>query len=136
MGYTHYWTPGKAKLTPKLVEEIESIISHAEAEGIALAGPSGYGEPIVTQAEVALNGSEELEQDYESFIYSPGDGWTFCKTGREPYDAVVGAILLRLLSVGPLSGFSSDGQFDDVQDWGDARALYYLAFNEQPVSFE
>lgn len=136
MGYTHYWTPGKAKLTPTLVTEIESIISHAEAEGISIAGPSGYGTPIVTQAEVALNGSEELEQDYESFIYSPGGGWSFCKTARNPYDAVVGAILLRLLASGQLSGFNSDGGFEDVVDWGDARALYYLAFNEQPVSFE
>lgn len=121
MGYTHYFTI--EHLEEGFVDEVRDIVTLAQGDGIVLAGYDGTGKPIVTDTEIALNGSSALGQEYESFVL-PTDGFGFCKTARRPYDAVVTAILVSAIVNKVGDGISSDGTY---ADWKDGIFLYERA---------
>lgn len=121
MGYTHYWSHDEnlgRKALFAAMQDARKIVEAAQAKGIALAGPNGDGEPMVSEG-IALNGV--AEESHESFIFpnNPNDPfinkvngslWAFCKTARKPYDLVVCAILLVLKHhMGKQIRISSDG---------------------------
>lgn len=118
MGYTHYFR-GAPVITEDAIEDIRKII---EASGVSIVG--GYGdagtEPILTAGKIVLNGEEE--DSHETLFLTDSDtGFNFTKTARKPYDAVVGAALLRVLEDSPNFEVSSDGYWDE---WLPARELY------------
>ena len=124
MGYTHYFKMD-GKLEEFFVDEVRDIIAQAERDGIALAGYDGEGTPVVTEDEIALNGSAAFGQEYESFILPTDyDGAGFCKTAHMPYDAVVTAILVSAIVNKLGDDISSDGTY---ADWKDGIALYEKA---------
>lgn len=127
MGYTHYWEH------PAIDPETWAILM-ADARRVITATDvrlgDGYGRnvPEVTSEALILNGWEADDEDYETFHLTPGGtGFDFCKTARRPYDAVVGAILLRAEKT--VTGFSlrSDGDISG-EDWADAWILYARVF--------
>jgi hypothetical protein len=76
--------------------------------------------------------NEEIEKN-------SGERWSFCKTARKPYDAAVGATLIRAkLILGSAVDIGSDGNFDDVSEdygcWEKCRALYRIVFDEDGPS--
>lgn len=110
MGYTHYWE-GMAEATPELLGQINAVI---EKSGVKIAGGFGEGEPEVNEGRVWINGSVELDEDYETFLLDFYDAsWTFCKTAYRPYDAVVVAILILTADANPGFSWSSDGNAAD-----------------------
>ena len=49
------------------------------------------------------------------------EGFSFCKTARKPYDVVVCATLIAIKHhLGDYVSVSSDGDFDNVNEWGPA----------------
>ena len=96
-GYSHYWEV-KTEIDPavwaKIVAAAKKIVAAAEAQGIAVRGPMGTGKPEFTDEDIALNGDKSTRNDYESFVLiRKPDGFSFVKTDKKPYDAVVVSIL-------------------------------------------
>ena len=159
MGYTHYWTRDKQNLGSayyfhKLSEDAKKIIAEAEAKGIVICGPLGFGKPEFNDDFFSLNGTEKESLDHETFIWHRApqqEEWfaekygndpvrkndisDFCKTAHKPYDAVVTAILIRAKTIyGNCVEIYSDGNWDD---WKDGRDLYERTFGETaPIPFE
>jgi hypothetical protein len=70
---------------------------------------------------------------YNKVVEAGNVRWTFCKTSRKPYDAVVCALLMRAKVVlGAGIRVTSDGYFDS--DWGPGRDLYLIAYGEDGPS--
>jgi hypothetical protein len=138
MGYTHYFrrlTGENALAFSLFSRDCWRLFSQCEAQGIALAGPLGDGDPQITMSHVAFNGA--APEDYETFSWSrlvrPWDkdntaGRVFdcCKTAQRPYDvAVVAALLLAHSYYGDAVSLGSDG---DAPDLAPALALLAEAF--------
>ncbi|QOD06092.1 hypothetical protein [Pseudarthrobacter sp. BIM B-2242] len=114
MGYSHY--SADATATPAVIADTCSII---ETSGIAICGPLGTGAPKLDLEDgIWLNGSEALDEDYETFHLPGTDGVDgsgldgFCKTGRRPYDTVVTAIYISA-AVRNGQRFGTDGTWED-----------------------
>ena len=138
MGYTHYYTVYGANpdfKIPEIAEDIRAIIGASEIEiGDAWGTPGSEAE--LGPDRIALNGI--APDDYEALTYPPdSDGFEFCKTARRAYDPVVAASLMVIKHhLGDNVEIASDGNFDDVDEWGPAYQLYTRALNrEVPVSF-
>jgi len=121
MGYTHYWTltrPIKATEMRSLANDIHSIVTES---GLDIAGWDGFGEPEYSPVRIALNGRAPHEA-CETLLFSvKHNGFTFCKTRRAPYDAVVTASLLALKDrLEDDVALSSDGE---PEDWEAGREL-------------
>lgn len=125
MGYTHYWsatqyTPDSEAYGHTLVDA-KAIIEEARRQGITIV--RDYDEPgtdpELTEGRIWLNG--EGEDGHETFVFDAVPGsFTFCKTERKPYDAVVGAILIRAkVHYGEAIKISSDGsnEWDSDDQW-------------------
>jgi len=98
---------------------------------VQVLGAEGVGEPEFEEDSFALNGSFVHDEDYETFELSrKATDFDFCKTDRRPYDAVVGAILLRAVQIVPIFFLGSDGGWE--RDWPAARELYAKTFGESP----
>lgn len=129
MGYTHYWRHADIDATT-----FERIVTDAKAlterSGVAIRGWDGECEVDWTDGEISLNGNAGKNEGFETFQFGPDNTtFSFCKTGEQPYDVVVTAILLRayaLLPDGDMS-ITSDG---DWLDWQAGRDLYVEAFDE------
>jgi len=128
MGYTHYFE-GKVNLDESTLASIQLLIDQAQKQGIAIRGGLGSGEPEVTSERVRFNGDASTDDDYETFSVGDSSAWTFCKTARRPYDAVVGSVLLLLASLNPEFVVTSDGDATDPGDWGDATTLFSSTFD-------
>jgi hypothetical protein len=134
MGYTHYWN-GRYHLTENLVEDVKSIIAKAREDGIVLGDWEGNGEPEVSTRLISFNGSAARDEDFETAAFDD-DSEGFCKTGRKPYDVVVGAVLLRIRHYNRNFRIESDGDWDDEYEWVPVRALYREVFGEEPTKPE
>lgn len=134
MGYTHYWN-GRYHLTKNLVEDVKSIIAKAKEDGIVLGDWEGNGEPEVSTRRISFNGSAARHEDFETAAFAD-DSKGFCKTRRKPYDAVVGAVLLRIRHYNRNFRIESDGDWDDADEWVPVRALYRKVFGEEPTKPE
>lgn len=129
MGYTHYF-PG-LRATPAVITDARKII---DASPVTVCGPAGLGLPILNEAEgIRLNGFEAAGEAGDTFhlrgtaeLKYPGMG-TFCKTGHQPYDQVVTAILISaaLHAREDTEGrVRSDGRWDN---WAAGRSLFEKA---------
>lgn len=136
MGYTHYFEKlepdeNLARITRKIVE----------LGNVAICGGLGEGEPIITKNEIWLNGSAEKGENFETFLIKKNDvSFNFCKTGREPYDKVVTAILCSALYLHCKGSetISSDGNYGEWDSSGGI-ALFEIAYEKtfhKKVDFE
>lgn len=148
MGYTHYWTrpfdnTGTDDMFAELRNDTARIIRSAEANGIAIRGANGFGQPEFSEEYFAFNGDAMNgdpalgRYDHESFFWdrsyarpewNPNEDshFNFCKTAYKPYDAVVTAVLLRAKEIyGDLVEVSSDGTWEE---WSTGRILFTLTF--------
>lgn len=105
MGFSHYWERPielDAKTFELWTKDIRKIIKQAEQDGIKIKGRSGKNVPIITDELVEFNGDDETGSAAENFyiarIKNEDDvrDKGSCKTGLEPYDAIVGAALVCL----------------------------------------
>ena len=127
MGYTHYF--GGVQPNASLAADAQAI---AEASGVSIKGWDGECEPRVLPDVIDFNGDASLNEDYETFRLIAGDyDFNFCKTGRRPYDKVVGAVLLRAIVTGAEGSelIGTDGRYED---WDQAGVfdLYRDVFGE------
>lgn len=157
MGYTHYWDrnvkPEPKEAFGRLLLDARRITDVAKAEGIELTGWSGDpadGEMELNEGCIRLNGLHD--ESHETFHWpavaepeewqlprEDGSIFTFCKTARKPYDAVVGSLLIRAkLHYGDSIRVSSDGEgewgtSEGYWSWDDVRDFYRTVFGEEPV---
>ncbi|MET8149119.1 hypothetical protein ACIBSW_39695 [Actinoplanes sp. NPDC049668] len=127
MAYTHYWSvpithPDYRAAWPRLVGDTARIIDAVRRHGIVIAGPHGFGRPILNPAcDIAFNGDATSDLDGDTFVLpapppaAEPTPWlaNFCKTSRKPYDAAVTAVLLRARLLLPeVFILSSDGTWN------------------------
>ena len=116
MGYTRYWKTTENKYDADAINTIKNIIKIAKEDyGIIIRGPDGFGEPIINDDYIALNGDGENNLEHETFLIENGkpDEFNFCKTARKPYDLVVNAIATFMFDEGFIDSYSSDGPNDE-----------------------
>lgn len=121
MGYTRYYTTDKnlTSLPIAFANDAAAIISKAHEQGIEISGPMGVGTPEVSVRRVMFNGPVESvdgeDLSYESFAIdlNGSQDWGFCKTGCQPYDIVVNAILQSAKYHGVVSSYSADGDNEE-----------------------
>lgn len=130
MGYTHYYTGVKA-LTQPFIDDVERILAQAKSDGLVIRDGVGIGEPEISLDRIVLNGEAATDQDYETFLVTELSGFSFCKTARRPYDAVVTAILIALKVHGLVESVDSDGDWED--EWTVGAALYSQATGNRAV---
>lgn len=131
MGYTNYWKVRKPEdykddnWVPKefpeeLLKDIRTLVKTAKAKGIKV-------KLFCTNKSVCILDGEE--DPYESFHISfrkqhlygdykarPGiDTFTFCKTARHGYDAVVKGVLMLLEHSGIVEEWSFDGDMTEAE---------------------
>ena len=128
MGYTHYWNPANLEIDEQLAAEAKAIV---DASDVEIAGWDGEGEPEIGVGLVSLNGKGD--ERCETFSLQRDTEWNFecCKTCRQPYDAVVGAILLAADERNPGMDVTSDGFWDEAE-WIAARELFAKALGRNP----
>jgi hypothetical protein len=159
MGYTHYWTFDRSKMTQdelkiafkKAVDEIVNLKNNLPKE-IVIKGEHGYNEPTFSEEEICFNGDIESESEHETFrvtleqpkicIYHDADplksiyrdqNFKFCKTTRKPYDLLVCASLIALNKYMPEAfTYSSDG---NEEDWKKPKE-FYQQFCESTIEDE
>ena len=138
MGYAHYYTVadplGDLKV-PEIAADVEAIIITSEIQIGDWSGEPG-SEPLLGPDEINFNAMDP--EDFENFRYPPQfawnkkfgieEGFNFCKTNQMPYDPVVCATLIAIKHhLGDQVRVSSDGDFDDAEEWGPAYDLYFRA---------
>lgn len=103
-GYTHYWkaAPGQTGVVipsaqwSKLLSVTSKILDVAATKGISVRDGVGEGEPLLNNKYISLNGDAALGESYETFYFTRTlEEFSFCKTNRKPYDAVVVSILAQ-----------------------------------------
>jgi len=113
MGFTRYWKRVKEDYDDEILTKVKRIVGAAEEEGIKVCGWDGYGEPRIDLTEISLNGDAERGLSCETFYIENGKSYGIyrecCKTQRQPYDAVVNAILQVMEDAGILEA-ESDGE--------------------------
>ena len=154
MGYSHYWTFDRSKMTQdelkiafkKAVDEIVNLKNNLPKK-IVIKGRKGDGEPIFNEQEICFNGDINFNENLENFILTlkepkfdvvgvmgkrEKERW-FCKTDRNPYDLLVCASLIALNKHMPEAfTYSSDG---DEEDWKKPKA-FYQQFCESTIEDE
>lgn len=115
MGYTHYWYVKRDADREKVAEAGRQMAEAVREATVELAGGLGTGEPELGEDGTVWFNGRGPEDNHETFAWPPdlddAQGWrpaalgdsdsvfTFCKTARKPYDAVVVACLLRAKAV-------------------------------------
>jgi hypothetical protein len=121
MGYTHYWK--SAGFTPAQWKTLQFaarvIAERSKAAGAPLAGWAGKGQPTINGKAIRLNGVDP--DSFETFALEPrASRFSFCKTGRRPYDAAVVALLIVAARINPWFSWTSDG---DPGEHADGRTM-------------
>lgn len=134
MGYSHYFAGLRAS-----AEVIADAVRIVAASGVSICGPKGKGQPIMSEG-IRLNGCDGAGESRETFHLRgnaapryPGMA-EFCKTGNQPYDQVVTAILIAaaVRALGERTGVvMSDGRWDD---WAAGLSLFAKAV--RPLTME
>ena len=136
MGYTHYWQMdaplGQVDEGNPWTQLLGAAKDLIEESGIPIG--NGWGEhasmdELVNDSRIWINGIGD--NGHETFLLSGEDPeWIFCKTAAKPYDAVVGAILLRAIHLFPMHiKVTSDG---GPADWEECVTLYTHVFSDKP----
>lgn len=125
MGYTNYWKPYKpdessyvpTEFPQELQDKLRKLVKTAKAKGIEV-------EARISSKTVQIKGNcEWLTLTYVK-ERSKGpwqgqrfgiDNWTFCKTCREPYDAVVKGALMLMEKYNVIESWSFDGNLTEVE---------------------
>jgi len=90
------------------------MFKHAKQNSTELCNGIGQGVPFIDNEFIIFNGSESLDQDYETCEISKNDtGFIFCKTASMPYDKYVVAIYMYIESLG-YAQFDSDGMINSI----------------------
>lgn len=116
MGYTNYWTKSnKKKFTPGILGLVHKVISTYEQQsGEKLVKGFFHKDEAPTVTTTLIHFNVNKEDTGEDFYIDLKDGDSeFCKTDREPYDAVVKAVLMLLQSAGYLTKWDFDGDTDE-----------------------
>ena len=105
-GYTNYWEQSEdftSSEWSKIVRLAKATIKKAEKQGIVIRDGWGKGRPVINNKEIYLNGDAENNLDHETFYITKKlkDDWSFTKTARKPYDAVVATILVGIQKIAP-----------------------------------
>lgn len=122
MGYTRYYTTNKSltHFPKEFTDDVAAIIRAAGGKGIEVSGPLGAGDPEISDSHVAFNGPAVSvsgdDLSYETFAIGINGSvdWGFCKTGCQPYDIVVNAILQSAKYHGVVTRYSSDGDNEEA----------------------
>ena len=126
MGYTHYWEftrPFTADEWSRLRQAAEAIVTKGNIP-ITIPYEEVHWSDLFSDNLIRFNGSGD--DAHEDFYFVNGGGWTFCKTNRKPYDALVVAVLSIAKMIAPDAIIvTSDGS---PQEWLDSiKALHGYA---------
>ena len=146
MGYAHYYSvadPQGDLKVPEIAADVEAIIMASEIHIGNYAGEP-RSEPLLGPDEINFNAMHP--EDHENFSYPPQfawnkkfeleEGFNFCKTNQMPYDPVVCATLIAIKHhLGDHVRVSSDGDFDNADEWGPAYKLYFMALGRELPPF-
>lgn len=119
MGYTNYWTPNKAKINtiktfPKeVLDQIKVVKEKFNEEVLTKKRNTDFVEGQIETDSICISGPCEgfvfaLTPDPSTKERVGVDSWTFCKTAREPYDAVIKCVLMVLTAHGLLMSWDHD----------------------------
>lgn len=119
MGYTNYWTPNKEKLNKltvfpqEVLDQIKAVKEKFNEEVLTKKRNVDFVEGKIEKDSIFISGSCEcfvfdLCKDVNTGDRIGVDSWTFCKTAREPYDAVIKCILMVLTAHGLLLSWDHD----------------------------
>jgi len=121
MGYTHYWTQTRSFTAVEWAIISNDIAALIAKSGVPIGDAHDDGGPAVFAFDhIAFNGVGA--DAHETFWINrdiDGDGWSFCKTARKPYDRIVVACLIYLASRWDYK-VDSDG---DKADWAGGLSL-------------
>lgn len=132
MGYTNYWHVHKPEnhkddnwipkeFPEELRKDIRTLVKTAQAKGIKVKLNC-----CTNKSVCILDGEEDPYESFhisfrKQYLYAdykarPGiDTFTFCKTGRNGYDAVVKGALILLEHAGIVSEWSFDGDMTEIE---------------------
>lgn len=134
MGYTHYWKNGEIPqenwdaavvCVKELFKKLPKGLIQKEWDNASV--------PIANKNEIRFNGVDD--DGHETFCLArSGEGFSFCKTARKPYDvAVVAVLTIAKHYFGDLINVSSDGELEDWQEGLDlVKELF--GFEDVPIS--
>jgi hypothetical protein len=119
MGYTNYWTPNKEKLNTltvfpqEVIDQIKKVKEKFNEEVLTKKRNFDFVEGKIEKDSIVINGSCEgfefdLCKDSHTGDRIGVDSWKFCKTAREPYDAVIKCILMVLTAHGLILKWTHD----------------------------
>ena len=119
MGYTNYWTPNKEKLNTikcfpqEVIDQITKVKEKFNEEVLTKKRNFEFVEGYIGRDCISFSGTCEgflfvLCKDSHTGDRIGIDSWTFCKTDREPYDAVIKCILMVLTAHGLLLSWDHD----------------------------
>ncbi len=127
MGLTHYWKRPPVLPTAAFKSAVRDCRKVLTASGVALAGETGKGQPIINDLMLVFNGTEPRSgEPFRIEIFaaprrSGSDVLSYCKTSYQPYDLCVKAVLVVFSHhFSDIFKVFSDGK-DEV--WQDARQL-------------
>jgi hypothetical protein len=149
MGYTHYYTQTRdftAKEWSAIQLNTLAIEKYCrEKHEIELRDSRGSNKPTRYAFDIlSFNGIKKLScEDFvllrwpEDYLSSMPPVDLYCKTARKPYDLAVCLTLLRVLAIAPDAiKISSDGCWDNEDEWVPARKAYVELFEEEPICFD
>lgn len=113
MGYINHWTPNKEKLNTmtvfpqEVIDQIKSVKEKFNEEVLTKKRNFEFVEGNIEKDSICISGTCEgfefdLSKDSHTGDRIGVDSWTFCKTARDPYDAVIKCILMVLTAHGLL----------------------------------
>jgi hypothetical protein len=118
--YTNYWRRTDEPFTKEFVNDVLAIIASCFQKRIRICGGNGEGIPEINENTIWFNGCKEFETSYDSFMLTsnPEDAvFSFCKTGRMPYDYAVKEVLESALRHNIISRWSADGDCEQQTDY-------------------
>lgn len=133
MGYTNDWHANveqfkKVSCFPNsMLDELNNVIQVYTAMREKTGKPIDITKFIITPTEIHVHGP--CESFDVSFKKHPTEGifgvdsWTFCKTEREPYDAVIKCFIMIFMKY----GFFTRWSHDDYNSCAEYRKAVYLA---------
>jgi len=125
MGYTNYWTKSnKKRISPAIIGQVNKILATYEQQSGEKVVKGFFDKdkaPTVSPTLIHFNVNKE--DSGEDFYLDLTDGNSeFCKTGREPYDAAVKAVLMVLQSAGYVKDWDFDGSMSE-DEYSNAKKL-------------
>ena len=116
MGYTNYWTNSrKQKFSPTVLGRVNKILATYEQQSGEKVVKGFFNKeqaPTVNPTLIHFNVNKE-DSGEDFYINLTNNESEFCKTGREPYDKAVKAVLMVLQSAGYVKDWHFDGDTDE-----------------------